>query len=627
MSDAPPNANARAGWIGPLFRWELVRLARRGHAVRARAVLAGVVLLSLMIFTIVWFFHLGVAAVFLGTAREISLNESATFGDRFATTFLLSQLLVMIFLTPAYAAGGIAEEKERKTFDFLIASSLSSREIVLGKFFGRTVFLLSVLLAGMPILALTSLYGGVDIGLILASYLLTAGTVAVISASSLYAALSADSYRSAMFRAYGLTILYTLVGFGCFYISPIFIFVILQNIREESVPFLVLSLGYPLVEIVIVGILLALAVRRIRTIVTKQNPVPRREKRDATVKPELIRNVPQIAETKAYAVPLFVDEIPSKEPSEFNAVVTESNLAVSVDLPQSIVPQSTVPQPSQPAPPIPKRAIARVVSRRESERNGEDRFEKLKEQANSKKHPPLTEDDPFYWKEKYCSLHGMTADEDSLTGLKISAGILVGFALIGFGMIGFASAAAGKGVDVLFVTSLVGVIFHLMMIGSDACGRIALERSRSTLETLLSLPSERTEMLFAKWRVSLMRGFWWGIPCALINPLCILGSTLTYVGIPFVLYQIVLIPLATSIGLLLSMRCHSTAKAMIYYMISVGTFAIVPAVFYFGFNEASLHLQFSAWGFLAFEVITLIIVTSLLRRQFEHDGGGFDGAR
>jgi len=46
----------------------------------------------------------------------------------------------------------IAEEKERKTLDFLLASDLRSREIVLGKLASRLAYLTLVLLTGLPLL-------------------------------------------------------------------------------------------------------------------------------------------------------------------------------------------------------------------------------------------------------------------------------------------------------------------------------------------------------------------------------------------------------------------------------------------------------------------------------------------
>src|SRR5262245_65542953 len=45
--------------------------------------------------------------------------------------FTVVQLIAVILLTPAYVAGAISEEKDRKTLELLMATDLRNREIVL----------------------------------------------------------------------------------------------------------------------------------------------------------------------------------------------------------------------------------------------------------------------------------------------------------------------------------------------------------------------------------------------------------------------------------------------------------------------------------------------------------------
>ena len=165
----------------------------------------------------------------------LPLAESARFGEQFALTFLLAQLAVLVLLTPAYAAGGIAEEKEKKTFVFLLVSDLTSREILFGKFLGRLTFLLGVLLAGLPILALTQFFGGMSLKFLLMSYLITAATVTMLAAVSAAAACATDTYRGALFRGYGLTGLVMLVGGGLHpMLSPLAVIPLLGEIEADS---------------------------------------------------------------------------------------------------------------------------------------------------------------------------------------------------------------------------------------------------------------------------------------------------------------------------------------------------------------------------------------------------------
>src|SRR5207248_2733193 len=139
-----------------------------------------------------------------GPAQHLSINESSRFGERFALTVLLALMGVALFVTPVYACGGISEEKERRTLDFLLATDLSAREIVFGKFLGRVLLLLTVLSAGLPVLGLALLLGGVDPEFLLAGFGLVLTTAALTAAVSVAAACYARDLRGALLRAYGI---------------------------------------------------------------------------------------------------------------------------------------------------------------------------------------------------------------------------------------------------------------------------------------------------------------------------------------------------------------------------------------------------------------------------------------
>src|SRR5262249_16671917 len=63
--------------------------------------------------------------------------QAARLAEQFFETLMLVQLVAVTVLTPAYVAGAIAEEKDRKTMEFLLATDLRNREIVLSKLVAR----------------------------------------------------------------------------------------------------------------------------------------------------------------------------------------------------------------------------------------------------------------------------------------------------------------------------------------------------------------------------------------------------------------------------------------------------------------------------------------------------------
>src|SRR5262249_26378154 len=112
-------------------------------------------------------------------------SEVARFAGTFFVAFLAVQILVCFLLTPAFTAGAIAEEKERRRLDFLLATDLSSREIVLGKLAARLATMLVLLVTGLPVLSLLQMLGGVPPELLLAGFLATGATLLSLSAVSM----------------------------------------------------------------------------------------------------------------------------------------------------------------------------------------------------------------------------------------------------------------------------------------------------------------------------------------------------------------------------------------------------------------------------------------------------------
>jgi ABC-type transport system involved in multi-copper enzyme maturation permease subunit len=206
---------AREPFVGPLFSFELVRLARRGLQPRLRGLLVVVLLVGLL-FVYVSHLPYGVPmeSVFSESAT-MSRNAMAKFGESFMVMFLTVQLVAVTLLAPIYTAGGIIEEKDRKTLEFLQSSPLSSHEIILGKFFARLAFVLAIILAGLPVLMFTTFFGGVDPERLLAGFVIAIVTAIHLGSFSLMQAVKRSTVSGAIFRTYLMLALMTLLGCVC----------------------------------------------------------------------------------------------------------------------------------------------------------------------------------------------------------------------------------------------------------------------------------------------------------------------------------------------------------------------------------------------------------------------------
>jgi ABC-type transport system involved in multi-copper enzyme maturation permease subunit len=177
-----------------VFFYDLLRTTRRGHAVVLRTAYALVLLAALGWSYVQWLPP--------DPSRPVPPARMDRFAERFSQTFLVIQFAAVVILTPAYTAGAIAEERQRRTLDGLLAAPLTGGQIVLGKLTARLLQLGGVLLTGLPVLALTPLWGGVDPGRVLAAFALTGLTMMSIGAIGLFWSVRAQTVRGAVATTY-----------------------------------------------------------------------------------------------------------------------------------------------------------------------------------------------------------------------------------------------------------------------------------------------------------------------------------------------------------------------------------------------------------------------------------------
>jgi len=194
------------GMFGPVFTYEITRLGRRRMTfiLRLLYVLGVLALLALMYFS--WLESVGYFR--RGGPDRIPSERLSNFATTFFYTFVGVQYAVIVLLTPAYVAGTVADEKERKTLEFLLATDLRNREIIFGKVAARVTNLLMYVLAGLPVIAFMQLFGGIDPDQLLAATAATVLTVVGLSALSIAFSVAMRRPRDAIALTYLAIIVY-----------------------------------------------------------------------------------------------------------------------------------------------------------------------------------------------------------------------------------------------------------------------------------------------------------------------------------------------------------------------------------------------------------------------------------
>lgn len=121
------------------------------------------------------------------------------------------QLGLVALLSPIFTAGAITQEKDSQTYDILLATPLTNGQIVLGSLLSRVFFVVALLVSGIPIFAITQIFGGVAIKSIVYSFLIAASTAMVTGAMAMTIATFKIGTRRTMFSFYLFIVIY-LVG-------------------------------------------------------------------------------------------------------------------------------------------------------------------------------------------------------------------------------------------------------------------------------------------------------------------------------------------------------------------------------------------------------------------------------
>ncbi|MBI3763779.1 MAG: ABC transporter permease [Chloroflexi bacterium] len=125
------------------------------------------------------------------------------------------ELFLVCFISPAFTAGAISGERERRTYDLLRTTLLPARSLVTGKLTSAASFIILLLLAAIPLQSLAFLLGGVapEEVLIAQGILITTalafGTVGVFFSALMRRTLGASvlTYTFALLSTLGLPLL------------------------------------------------------------------------------------------------------------------------------------------------------------------------------------------------------------------------------------------------------------------------------------------------------------------------------------------------------------------------------------------------------------------------------------
>lgn len=171
-----------------------VRLVQNGSR-RTRHLYIRAAYLAVLILLLLW----TLVAVGSGSFdyRELARNAAGSF-----VSVAYLQIGLICILAPVFMAGAIAQEANPRTWEVLLTTPLSSAQIVLGNLFGRLYFIVALLVASLPLFALTQYFGGVPGRAIFMSYLIAGCAALLVGTIAIALSVSRMVGRRAVFAFY-----------------------------------------------------------------------------------------------------------------------------------------------------------------------------------------------------------------------------------------------------------------------------------------------------------------------------------------------------------------------------------------------------------------------------------------
>ena len=126
--------------------------------------------------------------------------------------FFFGQYILVALMTPSFAAGAITGEKERESYEMLLASPLRPGAIVLGKLAASLTPLAELMICSLPIVMLCLPLGGVSLYEVLAAYLAMISSVGLFGMISLWSSSYFTRTSASLVASYMLILPLAMAG-------------------------------------------------------------------------------------------------------------------------------------------------------------------------------------------------------------------------------------------------------------------------------------------------------------------------------------------------------------------------------------------------------------------------------
>lgn len=215
IAKAPSRTSLLTRLLKPFIENPVIIKELRGR-MRGRRAFVSLTLYILLISLLIGSIYATVALSSPITRFDPSYRQSI--GKAIFSVVVMLEFLMIGFIGPSLTAGAITSERERRTFDLLRTTPLSAHALVLGKLGSACMYLLLLVITGLPIQALAFLLGGVGLEEIVVSSLILITNILFFCTLGLFCSSFTKRTLTANVTSYSLILLGGL-GLGLAYFA------------------------------------------------------------------------------------------------------------------------------------------------------------------------------------------------------------------------------------------------------------------------------------------------------------------------------------------------------------------------------------------------------------------------
>ena len=127
-------------------------------------------------------------------------SEASRIGGEMFMYILITQMFLVLFITPAITSGSLTIEREQRTMDMVTMTRMPRRSIIIGKIAAAISFTALLLVSSLPLVSICFMLGSVDPGLVFSTYMMMLlGSFLIGSMGLMWSSIAKTTTSAVMF--------------------------------------------------------------------------------------------------------------------------------------------------------------------------------------------------------------------------------------------------------------------------------------------------------------------------------------------------------------------------------------------------------------------------------------------